>query len=345
MATGIRLEEHPASSGDVGATILAIAAAGRRISDLLQTGPLIPGLGVEKGESHGDVQKELDLRTDELLMDALRAAPVRWVASEERDAPVALRAGAPLAVAIDPLDGSSNIETNAPMGTIFSILPAREDGLASFLRPGSEQLGAGFLIYGPHTAIVVTVGEGTHVFVLDRARDGYFEVAEPVRIPLAAREYAINGSNERHWEAPIRRFVDECRRGAQGDLGRDFNTRWIASLVAEVYRILRRGGVYMYPADARPGYAEGRLRLIYEASPIAWLIEEAGGAATDGHRRILTLTPRGIHQRVPLVFGAVEDVTRLASYTTTPEPTRSEPLFGTRSLFRDQGGMGARACR
>ena len=302
----VRLEQHPAAAGEVGQVILAIAQAGREIAAILARGPLT---------------------------------------SEERDDAMEMNAAGTLAVAIDPLDGSSNIETNCPMGTIFSILPARDDGLASFLRPGREQLAAGFLIYGPHTSLVLTVGDGSHLFVLDPASGAFVEEGEPLRIALEAREYAINGSNERHWDPVVRRFVEECRQGKEGPVGRDFNTRWIASMVAEAYRILRRGGVYMYPADSRSGYSEGRLRLIYEANPIAWIMEEAGGSATDGRRRILDLTPRGIHQRVPLVFGAVEDVMRLLSYYTTPEPARHEPLFGTRTLFRGQGGIGARACR
>jgi fructose-1,6-bisphosphatase I len=341
----VRLDEHPAVSGEVGRVILALGQAGRTISAILARGPLIPDLGARRGDSHGDVQKELDLLTDRIVLDALRDAPVRWLGSEERDAPLRLDPYARLAVAIDPLDGSSNIETNAPMGTIFSVLPAREDGLASFLRPGRDQLAAGFLIYGAHTAMVLTTGDGAHLFVLDPATGAYESRGEALGVPLAAQEYAINGSNERHWDACVRRFAEECRQGRAGPVGRDFNTRWIASLVAEAYRILRRGGVYLYPADARPGYAQGRLRLIYEANPVAWLIEEAGGAATDGRRRILDLVPVGIHQRVPLVFGAVEDVMRLGSHYATPEPTRHEPLFGTRSLFRGQGGVGGRACR
>lgn len=348
----MRLDEHPVSSGEVGRTILAIAAAGRSIAALLARGPLTPDLGARRGESHGDVQKELDLQTDEIVLQAIRDAPVRWLASEEREGVLELDRAASLAIAIDPLDGSSNIETNAPMGTIFSILPALDGGEASFLRPGREQLAAGFLIYGPHTALVLTIGNGTHVFILDPKTGTYLEEPEPSGIALAAHEYAINGSNERHWDAAVRRFAEECRHGKDGPVGRDFNTRWIASLVAEAYRILRRGGVYLYPADARQGYAEGRLRLVYEANPIAWIIEEAGGAATDGRRRILDLVPRGIHQRVPLVFGAVEDVNRLGGYYATPEPARHEPLFGNRTLFRGNatmgggvgGDVGVRAC-
>ena len=262
------LEEHLAAGNPVTATILAIAQAGREIASVLATGPLTPELAEHRGEGHGDVQKELDLRTDRIVLQALRSAPVAWVVSEEQDAPVLLNAalltsGDGVNVAVDPLDGSSNIETNAPMGTIFSILPA---GPSFALLPGRSQLAAGFLIYGAHTALVLTVGEGTHVFILDR--DGRYVAAEtPARIPTTAVEYAVNGSNRRHWDSPVRRFVDECVHGVSGPAGRDFNTRWLASLVAEAYRILGRGGVYLYPGDARPGYREGRLRAGLRGQP------------------------------------------------------------------------------
>ena len=341
----MRLREHPLAGGPVGRAILAFAEAGREIAAILARGPLTPNLSALRGEGLGDVQKVLDVHTDEIVTAALRSAPVRWLASEERDEPVELDPSGSLAVAVDPLDGSSNIETNAPMGTIFSVLPAEDNGLSSFLKCGHEQMAAGFLIYGAHTALIVTCGNGTHIFVLDPQTREYLLMAEPSRLALAAREYAINGSNERFWDPAIRRFADECRQGRDGAVGRDFDTRWLASLVAEAYRILLRGGVYLYPADSRSGYGEGRLRLVYEANPIAWIIEEAGGSATDGRRRILDIHPRALYQRVPLVFGAVEDVMRLVSYYASPESTRSEPLFGTRSLFRGGGGLGARACR
>ena len=343
MATGMRLEEyldtsagHDAAIADaVRATILAIAEAGCRIAELVAAGPLIPGLSAHRGESHGDTQKELDLRADALIMDALRACPVACMASEELDAAVELQPGGKLAVAIDPLDGSSNIDTSAPVGTIFSIMPALPGGPAtSFLRPGAEQLAAGFLIYGSQTALVLTRGDGTHVFTWHRDSAAFIAAGAPSGIPMATSEYAINASNQRHWTAPVRRYVTECQQGAQGPRNRDFNTRWIASMVAEAFRILVRGGVYLYPADARPSYREGRLRLIYEANPVAWLIEQAGGAATDGHRRILDLLPTQIHQRVPLVFGAVEEVALIASYHAGMDSPSAEPLFATRSLFR-----------
>ena len=353
MRIGLPLEEYMAegtgqdgpTARAVTETVLAITRAGRSLADLLATGPFIPGLAAHRGDSHGDTQKELDLRADALMLDALRCCPVACVASEERDTAEALRPHAPLAVAIDPLDGSSNIDTNAPVGTIFSILRARSGEPAqSFLRPGAEQLAAGFLIYGAQTSLVITRGDGTHIFTLDRGRAGFVASAVAIRIPPAAREYAINGSNQRHWEPPVRRYVRECQLGVDGPRGRDFNTRWIASMVAEAYRILVRGGVYLYPADARAGYRQGRLRLVYEANPVGWLIEQAGGAATDGERRILDLLPGSIHQRVPLVFGAIEDVNLIASYYASPDGNHAEPLFASRSLFRETADLrGARA--
>ena len=353
MPAALRLEDYLEGGIGRGAplalqvqrTVLAVARAGCRVADLLASGPLTPGLAVHRGDSHGDTQKELDLRANGLMLDALRSSPVAVVASEELDEPLTLDPTAALAVAIDPLDGSSNIDTTAPVGTIFSILPAREgDAPAAFLRPGTEQVAAGFLIYGTQTALVLTQGDGTHLFTLDRGTGGFVCVSEPVRIASSAREYAINGSNHRHWHPSVRRYVDECVQGAAGPRGVDFNTRWIASMVAEAYRILVRGGVYLYPADARPSYREGRLRLTYEANPIAWLMEQAGAAATDGHRRILDLLPRSIHQRVPLVFGAADEVARIARYHSAPDAAPHEPLFGHRTLFRSEPEtQGARA--
>jgi fructose-1,6-bisphosphatase I len=343
MITGMRLEDYLASSVGqdaattqaVAETVLAIAAAGRQIAELLAAGPLAGNLAAHRGDSHGDTQKEMDLRADALLLAALRVCPVACVASEERDTALPLRAGAPLAVALDPLDGSSNIDTAAPVGTIFSILPAPPgEAEASFLRPGTDQLAAGFVLYGSQTALALTRGDGTHIFTLDRETGAFIAAVAPAGIPLATSEYAINASNQRHWAAPIRRFVAECQQGAAGPRGKDYNTRWIASMVADAFRILVRGGVYLYPGDARAGHAEGRLRLVYEANPVAWLIEQAGGAATDGQRRILDLLPSGIHQRVPLVFGAVEEVALIASYHGGTETPSTDPLFGKRSLFR-----------
>jgi fructose-1,6-bisphosphatase I len=193
---------------------------------------------------------------------------------------------------------------------IFSILPGHSLG-APFSRPGSEQLAAAFVVYGPQTSLVLTLGDGVRIFALDRSERTYKLIRERVEIPADSMEYAINASNHRHWEQPIRNFVEECIAGADGPHGKDFNMRWIASLVAEAYRILIRGGVFLYPSDARKGYAEGRLRLLYEAHPMAFIFEQAGGRATTGRERILDLIPKTIHQRVPLIMGSIEKVKRI----------------------------------
>jgi fructose-1,6-bisphosphatase I len=259
--------------------------------------------------------------------------------SEELDEVAVLNPGAPLLLAIDPLDGSSNIDANVSIGTIFSVLPAPPDcpvpTLSGFLQPGVRQLAAGYALYGPHTAFVITVGSGTHMFTLDRARGQFRLTAASVRVPPKTREFAINASNHRHWDEPIRIYVDDCLKGTEGPRGENFNMRWIASMVAEAHRVLARGGIYLYPGDVREGYERGRLRLIYEASPIAWLIEQAGGAASTGTERILEILPAAIHQRVPLIFGSRDEVARLDRYHLDPYPIgERSPLFGRRGLFR-----------
>jgi len=324
--------DRDALRADVALTLLNLAAACRRISDLIAAGVLAGALGATRAEhGAGDTQKELDVRANDLVLDALSEAPVAALASEELDAAISLNAGAPLLVAIDPLDGSSNIDTNVSVGTIFSILPNTD----SFLQPGDRQLAAGYAIYGPQTALVLTTGEGTHVFTLDRASGQFRLTAEHVRVPRKTREFAINASNHRHWDEPIRIYVDDCLAGTEGPRGEDFNMRWIASMVAEAHRVLARGGVYMYPGDLREGYQRGRLRLLYEANPVAWLIEQAGGAASTGTCRILEIMPEGIHQRVPLIFGSRDEVERLDRYHRDPYPLgERSPLFGRRGLFR-----------
>jgi fructose-1,6-bisphosphatase I len=347
MSSGVTLEEHLSQWAgretqrvEVAVTVIAIAGACRRIAELISAGALEGALGEIRGDhGAGDVQKELDLIANGMLLSALRETPVAALASEELDGAMPLYAGAPLLVAIDPLDGSSNIDTNVSVGTIFSVLPAPADGKSTdadaFLQPGSRQLAAGYAIYGPQTALVITAGDGTHVFTLD-PRDRQFRLTtERVRVPAKTREFAINASNHRHWDEPIRIYVDDCIRGSEGPRGEDFNMRWIASMVAEAHRVLARGGIYMYPGDLRDGYHQGRLRLIYEASPIAWLIEQAGGAASTGTARILEIAPRRIHQRVPLIFGSRDEVERLDRYHRDPYPVgERSPLFGRRGLFR-----------
>jgi fructose-1,6-bisphosphatase I len=255
----------------------------------------------------GDTQKKLDVIADEIVLDALRGTAAAAYLSEEREEAIPLDPDGGLIIACDPLDGSSNIGVNVSVGTIFSVLPA--DG--GDLQPGRAQLAAGFFVYGPQTTLLLTTGSGTASFRMDD--DGRFVmISENVRIPSEASEFAINASNRRHWPAPITRYVEGCLAGADGPRGHDYNMRWVASLVAETWRIISRGGVFLYPADARKGYAAGRLRLVYEAAPVAMLVEQAGGRATDGARDIMDITPDGLHQRVPLVFGAKNEVEAVA---------------------------------
>ncbi|WP_207478745.1 class 1 fructose-bisphosphatase [Arenibaculum pallidiluteum] len=284
----------------------------------------------------GDVQKPLDLVADAAILQALRGAPVALYASEEQAGPVLLDPAAALAVAADPLDGSANLENEVSVGTIFSVLPCAGTEIpeSTFLTPGSGQLAAGFVVYGPRTALVLTLGQGTRVFILDP--DGVYRLTGAGRaVPDRTSEFAINASNYRHWDDCIRIYVDDCLKGEDGPRGRDFNMRWIASLVAEAYRILVRGGVFLYPADSRRGYGRGRLRLVYEANPVAMVMEQAGGMATDGNTRILDLQPLALHQRIPLVFGSAREVSRIRRYHLDPSCIGERaPLFGHRSLFR-----------
>lgn len=321
-------------------TILSVVGASTTLGNLIARGPLAGPLAQIVGENaDGDAQKELDIVANELFIEALSNAPVAVIGSEENETALTLNRDAALAVAIDPLDGSSNIETNVSVGTIFSVLPARDaagGAIASpILQPGAKQLAAGFVIYGPQTALVLTVRQGTCIFTLDPESSQYMLTGRNVSIPAGKQEYAINASNYRHWEEPLRAYIDDCISDDSASHGGNFNMRWVASLVAEAYRIMVRGGVFLYPRDDRPGYQNGRLRLLYEANPIALLIEEAGGMATDGTRNILDIEPSDLHERVPLIFGSSEIVDRVADYHTNRNSMISRsPLFARRGLFR-----------
>ena len=292
----------------------AIAEAAIALAARIARNGVEEHLGAAAGtNSDGDSQKALDVIADHLFLQAAKAGGVRHYASEEEEGVVDLGAG-DWAMAIDPLDGSSNIDTNVSVGTIFSLYPAALSPEASFLRPVSAQIGAGYVIYGPQVALVCSFGAGAQRYVLDPVA-GAFVLADPaVSLPVEAAEFAINASNYRHWPVPVRAFVDECLAGTEGPRGKNFNMRWIASLVAEAHRIFVRGGVFLYPADQRKGYEAGRLRLLYECAPIAFLAVQAGGGATDGQREILGLTPNALHQRVPFVFGSRTQVDRVAAH-------------------------------
>ena len=302
---GSYLAKHaePAVAG----IILALAGAASAIAAEIR----MPATSLDEAagavNADGDTQKKLDVIADDIVLEALAGTGVASYLSEERDAAVPVDPEGAMIVACDPLDGSSNIGVNVSVGTIFSLLPASGGKLQS----GRSQLAAGFFVYGPQTTLLLTVGNGTASFRMDD--DGGFRLLEElVTIPQTAREFAINASNRRHWPAPITRYVDGCLAGADGPRGKDFNMRWVASLVAETWRIISRGGVFLYPSDARKGYESGRLRLVYEAAPVAMLVEQTGGRATDGAADILDIVPQTLHQRVPLVFGAVEEVAAVA---------------------------------
>jgi fructose-1,6-bisphosphatase I len=316
-----------------------IARAAIEMADFIGLG-LLNGDGsaaVGDVNAGGDVQKKLDLYGHDLFVNAVRRAPVAAVLSEELEAPVMLNPYAPISVAMDPVDGSTNINANVSIGTIFSILPAVEhsDPTAHFLQPGRNQLAAGFVIYGPQTAMVLAAGGATQIFTLDRRIGAFVRTHHSAQIAPKAKEYAINASNYRHWAPSVRAFVDDCIKGQEGPLGHDQNMRWIASLVAEAYRILARGGVFLYPGDLRQGYSAGRLRLIYEANPISLIIENAGGSATDCARRVLDIQPTNLHARTPFVFGSAELVHLVTRYHTDPQfSAEHSPLFGRRGLMR-----------
>lgn len=319
-------------------TVAALAASSIAMSERVAKGAIGGPLGrptLRAGEF--DEQKEIDVLANDQIVAALRAAPVAAVASEELPVPITLDATAPLLVATDPLDGSSNVDANVSFGMIFSILPRHPSsaGEQAFLRPGSHQLAAGFVVYGPQTTLALTVGAGTQIFTLDRDTHAFLQTHKAIAIPPETSEYAINASNARYWDEPIRIYAHDCENGADGPRARDFNMRWTGSPVADIYRILSRGGIYLYPGDRRKGFHQGRLRLIYEASPIAWLIEQAGGRATTGKERVLDVVPASLHQKTPLICGSREEVDRVVRlYTGEYFKGERSPLFGRRGLFR-----------
>ena len=285
----------------------------------------------------GDTQKLLDIFADEAFERALGGCSVAALASEERDAVTAMKPDGAYLVALDPLDGSSNIEVNMTIGTVFSVLlaPVGVPLVRAFLQPGHKQCAAGIVLYGPQTQMIFTTGAGTHVATLDPI-SGEFIITQPhLTIPEGKHEFAINMSNSRHWPDPVKAYVDDILMGAEGPRRHDFNMRWVASMVADVYRVLVRGGIYLYPDDARPGYAKGRLHLLYEANPVAFLIEQAGGLAIDGVNRILDLDLTDLHQRTPLIFGATDKVEVARSYFLDGHRSAARaPLFGRRGLWR-----------
>lgn len=309
-ATGPRLSEalEGAAAGPV---IAAIAGAVPPLAARLAAGrlPGDPETVVGTNDS-GDRQKALDLAAHHHMLAALRAAGVRRVLSEEAEAVIALNEGGDFDVAIDPIDGSGSIGIGAPLGLLFSVLPSAPD---SFLRPGRTAVAAGYASFGHSVDFGFSTGQGVHVATLEPGGD--FRIAhEGLRLKPQASTIAYNASNERHWAPGLRDWAADLRAGADGPRGRDFNMRWLAAAVGELHRILLKGGLFLYPDDARPGYGRGRLRLIYEAAPIAFLIERAGGQATDGRRPILDLAADSLHQMTPLIFGAADEVATIHTY-------------------------------
>jgi fructose-1,6-bisphosphatase I len=313
-----------------------IASAGISLSNLISRYGLSDQAKTSSTESSaGDMQSPLDAMAHKVFEEALRKLPVSFLALEECAELLEIDSSATYGVALDPLDGSSNIETNASIGTIFSVLACSADDLLDQY-PGDVQKAAGFLVYGPQTRLVLTCGEGCFSFLLDPDEQQFYQVGDAITVPPKQREFAINTSNYRYWDESVRQFIDDCIAGENGPLGENFNMRWNASLVVEAYRILFRGGIFLYPGDSRAEYQNGRLPLLYKALPLAFVVEQAAGMASDGSQRILQSKLVSLKQRVPLIFGSDDRVRDVIDYISgkAVENTRF-PLFGNRGLFRN----------
>ncbi len=303
--------------------IEVVARACKRISISVNKGALGDILGTAGSENvQGEVQKKLDIIANEVLIEANEwGGHLAAMASEEMDDIYAVPNRFPQGeylLLFDPLDGSSNIDVNVSIGTIFSVLRKVNNnrGVSSedFLQPGKQQAAAGYCLYGPQTMLVLTVGDGVAMFTLDREQGSFVLTAEDVKIPEDTQEFAINMSNQRHWDEPMQRYITECLDGETGPRGKNFNMRWVASMVTDVHRILIRGGVFMYPWDKREPGKPGKLRLLYEANPMSFLIEQAGGASTNGRQRIMGLMPSQLHERVAVALGSKNEVERITAY-------------------------------
>jgi len=302
-----------------------VARACKSISQAVNKGALGGVLGTAESENvQGEIQKKLDIIANEVLIEANEwGGHLAAMASEEMDSIYVVPNRYPQGeylLLFDPLDGSSNIDVNVSIGTIFSVLKKPNDHAgvteADFLQAGAKQVAAGYCVYGPQTTLVLTVGNGVAMFTLDREQGSFVLTQENVMIPEDTKEFAINMSNMRHWDAPVKRYIDECLEGAEGPRKKDFNMRWIASMVADVHRILTRGGVFLYPWDKRDPGKPGKLRLMYEANPMSWLVEQAGGASTNGKQRIMDIQPSTLHERVSVILGSKNEVKRATSYHT-----------------------------
>ena len=315
--------EHGHIPGQLRLLIEVVARACKRIAIAVNKGALGDVLGSADSENvQGEIQKKLDVISNEVLIEANEwGGHLAAMASEEMDSihvvPNRYPQGEYLLL-FDPLDGSSNIDVNVSIGTIFSVLRkvGHNRGVAEedFLQPGKHQAAAGYCVYGPQSMLVLTVGDGVAMFTLDRETGSWLLTEDDVKIPADTKEFAINMSNMRHWAPPVRRYIDECLQGQEGPRGKDFNMRWVASMVADVHRILTRGGIFMYPWDQREPDKPGKLRLMYEANPMAFLVEQAGGMATNGRERILDVQPDKLHQRISVVLGSRNEVERVTGY-------------------------------
>lgn len=336
-------------ASDLGALLVDVAAAVKAISAMTAKGALggYPGEHGGGKNVQGETQHKLDVLAHEVIIRSCEwGGLLAGMVSEELEhpypVPVEYARGRYLLV-FDPLDGSSNTDVNVSVGTIFSVLRHDETelpGVADYLKSGQQQVAAGYAIYGPATMLVISAGKGTHGFTLDREIGNFILTHPNLQIPADTSEFAINTSNARFWEPPVHRYVTECQAGKSGIRGRDFNMRWIASLVAQVHRILMRGGVFMYPRDSKDKSKPGRLRLLYEANPISLLVEQAGGRATTGNQRLMEVKPESLHQRVALILGSRNEVERIeryhAEYESGADRPFSSPLFNERSLFRPE---------
>ncbi|OIQ75825.1 fructose-1,6-bisphosphatase class 1 [mine drainage metagenome] len=315
-----RLEGHIPSQ--LRLLLEVVARACKRISQAVNKGALGDVMGTTQSENvQGEIQKKLDIIANEVLIEANEwGGHLAAMASEEMEGIYVVPNRYPQGeylLLFDPLDGSSNIDVNVSIGTIFSVL-LKPEGVgvseSDFLQPGSRQVAAGYCVYGPQTTLVLTVGDGVSMFTLDREQGSFILTQENLRVPQDTQEFAINISNQRHWAAPVQRYIDECLQGKDGPRGKDFNMRWVGSMVADVHRILTRGGIFMYPWDRREPEKAGKLRLMYEANPMSWLMEQAGGAATNGRQRILDITPDKLHDRVSVFMGSINEVNRVTGY-------------------------------
>ena len=300
-----------------------VARACKGISQAVNKGALGSVMGSADSENvQGEIQKKLDIIANEVLIEANEwGGHLAGMASEEMEGIYVVPNRYPQGeylLLFDPLDGSSNIDINVSIGTIFSVLkmPEGDRGVdeADFLQAGNKQVAAGYCIYGPQTTLVLTVGDGVAMFTLDREQGSFVLIEENVKIPADSQEFAINMSNQRHWDEPVKRYIDELLAGKDGPRGKNFNMRWVAAMVADVHRILCRGGIFLYPWDKREPDKAGKLRLMYEANPMSWLIEQAGGAATNGKQRILDIQPGKLHERVSVILGSKNEVERVTDY-------------------------------